>query len=548
MKKNAPQTSVNIAAYLLAALALAIHFYVLLRYSSNTPKGDDYWDVFRFLSNYINATSWQEKLSLVYAQHNEHRTLVNRVIYLFFYEMSGKIDFKLLILIGDLSTVGITILLALQIKDRRDFLFILSLFAIFLLNLQSWFSMFLAMTAISNYCVVFFALASLYALTNKSKGQFAISIIFAALSMFSQGNGIAIWPIGFACIYLEQDKDRSRHLLIWSCAALVFLGLYFYHYTPSQTLSLTHNTAQGLTAVVRFAIWFFTFIGSCWAFESNSVPIAAGAGAIMLIMTIFALKFFKREAPVLTYFILFVLCSSAIATYSRFAIYDVPGALTSRYRIYSVYLSGVLLAFTYLWLSGKNLPKKLLKIGALLIALTHTTASYAASFEMMRIAQRDFGDSLRLWLLTAQPKRFAGSAYIKDAGYWTDRAIAAAIWDPRDIFSDALYFYRQQDLSSCAMANFKSDLLMSIARNPAASIGELIVDDTPLARKRITRVIVCKDKAAYLGDSHERARTLNGSLQFHFLKNTPVETADSIIFISSTGDMYKGVSSLSSAR
>ncbi len=551
MTKNQPAFRFdNIIFCGLMALALLAHYYVLLRYSSNLPKGDDYWDILRFLSDYQNANSWDGKAAAMFAQHNEHRTTINRLIYTIMYEISGRVNFKVLMLIGDLSTIGMIVLIGAQFKRRQFFFFTLSLTAIFLLNLQSWASLFLAMTAISNYCVVFFALASIHALASKQRGGLFLAILFAFCSSFSQGNGLSIWPVGLICIFLEENDDRYRRLVIWSLAALACLALYFFHYVPPKALQISHDAKSVALKIRLFLAWFFTFVGSCWAFESNNVTLATFIGVIMSLGAMPAVVFLKRKSPVLAYFILFLLLSAAIASYSRFSAFPAAGAsaarlgaLSSRYRIYSVYLSCILLISCYLFLSVKRPDWHLIKIPILLIAMAHTITSYAVSFEPMRDTQFDFDDSMRLWLLTGQNKRFFGGAFIKDASDWAGYGISSKIWDPRDLFADALYFHEQKTATNCSWTAFKGSLSMSVIRNSQAAAGELIINDTPLMRRHLQHVIVCKERKTYIGSFLDTSRTPDGDLIFHFFKTDPVETADAIIFETSSGDIFKGTMS-----
>ena len=529
------------ALYLaLAALAFCTHLYIVFRYTQNIPVGDDYTDALRFLYNYVNANAWHEKLMFFYAQHNEHRTTINRIIYVLMYWVNGgSLNFKALMIIGDLSTIGMVALFSLKFRKEQYFPFMLALAAIFVFNLQSWHSMIMAMTAISNYSVAFFAFAALCALTSNRNNSIPLAVTFAFCSAFSQGNGVLVWPVGLVFLASEPTDNRRRNLIVWSAAMLACIALYFFDYTRPNTISSLHHLISSTEAWGKLITWFLTFIGSCWAFESNNAAIATVAGAMICLALAPSFLFLRRRAPNLAYFLLFVVLSAATASYSRFTFFDLIFAMSSRYRIYSVYISCILLIALYLRLAEVNANWKLIKASVLSIALLHTVISYASSMGLLRSESRDAADATRALLL--MDKKLFGYVFIPDTDRIADKAIRAHIWRPQSLFTDSLDLQRTRHSTVCTDTIPESEIPMAIDHVKKAPIGELFIRDTLPSREHITGIFVCTKNRTYVDDFPRPSRTADGQLRFRFVATGPMKAYERVIIQLTSGKLLVGI-------
>lgn len=525
--------------FCLVALSVAAHYYVLFQYASNIPKIDDYTDIFRFINRYRDATGWYEKLVLIFEQHTSHRTAFSRLIYTIMYGLFGQINLKILILIGDLSTLGIIYLFSEAFRKKESHLYFGAFSAIFLLNLQSWEGMLWAMTALSNYCVVFFALASISALVSERKGCFPWAVALAFLSSFSQGNGVFIWLIGFVYLVIDGRGRGLGRVSIWAIFASISMTFYFYNYEFMSAPAIGGEHVSIVEMLRRVFFWFITFMGSCWVFESGNTQLAAMIGFFIAVCAIPAFMFLRKRAPALGYFIIFVLMSGAIASYSRSSWLNDSFALSSRYRIYSVYLSAVIFLAAYLYLEEKAVFRNATKIVLMMVALAHTTVSYAASFYPMRIAQRDYEDAMRHWLITGRDE-ILNSRLAPLISKFAREALDSAAWDPRSLFHDSLYFSDRVGAMDCGREKFKAEVQVVLTRNPEAIVGEMVIGDASFFRGKIRRIVVCKQRVAYLGDFVEQSRTADGSQLFHYLKADPLESADFMVLEYSPGVYLKG--------
>lgn len=531
----------NKLCFSLATVAFIAHYSVLFSFAKNIPIGDDYYDIFRFLNYYENAHFLKEKLLVIHAQHNEHRTAFNRLIYLLMYEISGSINFKALMLIGDLSTIGLIALLSGQYKSHKAAAAISSFIAIFLLNLQSWSSMLWAMTAISNYSIVFFTLACFLALSSNKTLLMPIGMLFATCASFSMGNGLLAWPLGLLCIVFNKSSKRSLHALLWLIASIIFIFIYFYKYAASTAMKVPLESVSSLTQWLQALRWFFSFLGSCWTFESNNITLATIVGTILFAAAIPCVVHLSKEKPVIACFIIFIFLSAAVTTYSRFSLFSPTEALSSRYKIYSIYLSCIVLINFFFWLSKRGFNSRNLSLYLLLVAALHTTVTYLTSLEPMRAEHNDISDSMRRWLLARQKSRFE-FVFIPDGGTWIEDAIVSKRWDPRHLFSDSLYFRRTSDQQECLRHKYKGDLKVIVRRSHGAVAGEIQINDQPLIFDRIQQIISCRGERSYITKAINPSRSYDGNLVLHYLRADPIEDSNTILlFKTRLGDTYRAL-------
>ena len=92
--------------------------YIFLKYAVNIPHWDDH-ALKAFQVNYNKSSSFVEKIQLIFAQHNEHRIALTRLFSLLIYEIKGTIDYRWLMILGNLSLIGTFSLLCLILKKHN---------------------------------------------------------------------------------------------------------------------------------------------------------------------------------------------------------------------------------------------------------------------------------------------------------------------------------------------------------------------------------------------------------------------------------------------
>ena len=95
----------------LSIIPITLFVYNLIKLSNDIPLGDDYPAILKFLSLYIRANTFLEKFNLFFALHAEHQIFLCKFISLLTFKFFGSINFTFLIYIGNISILGIVLLL-----------------------------------------------------------------------------------------------------------------------------------------------------------------------------------------------------------------------------------------------------------------------------------------------------------------------------------------------------------------------------------------------------------------------------------------------------
>ncbi len=288
----------TVTVFLIALIPLVFYYYIVLAFSFNGPVSDDYDAILSFLIRFLDSKSLTQKLGLVFSQHGEHRIALDRVITLAIYYLSGHIDFRALVFIGNLALMVLALILlsAFQLKEHKNRIlyFIPALF--FLFQPQYYENIFIAMAALSNFYVLVFAFLSLYILT-RHYDRFFLAVFFAVLATFTQGSGLFVFIEGVALLIFQK---RYRELIIWSAVMAVSTGLYFYGYVkPAGHPSITKAVFEAPLSLVQY---FFTFIGSSvWSILHIGV-LTRPLLVLLVIFGLLPLLFFiwplKHQTPV----------------------------------------------------------------------------------------------------------------------------------------------------------------------------------------------------------------------------------------------------------
>ncbi|WP_016752878.1 hypothetical protein [Leptospira kirschneri] len=208
----------HITTFFIFLFSVCIYFHTIRKYSVNFPFGDDYNTILGFLDLWEKSDS---KISILFAQYNEHRLVFLRIVILVYLKVFHTINFSHLILIGNTFIVLCILLLYYTIEDKRKFILISPIFlAIF--NFSNWETQTWAMASLSNYPVIYFGFLSLYFLSKEKFIDFVLGIFFAVIAVFCQGNGMLVFLSGVPLLL----KDKSK-LLIWLFIFLIIILLYF---------------------------------------------------------------------------------------------------------------------------------------------------------------------------------------------------------------------------------------------------------------------------------------------------------------------------------
>lgn len=319
-----------------AAGIIVLYFVLVLLLAPGGPFMDDIHISESVERARAAANPWPE----LWSQHNEHRPVITKLIFWLQRAVAAP-DYTLLAFIGNLSLLPI---FAIFVQRARKLTGIAAgaaiLFAAAMtFSYTSADSMLWAMTAMSNYGVIMFALLSFWML-GKGGAAWSIGALSSALMAgLSQGNGFLVLLLG--CAFLLLDR-RWLLAAVWAIATAAFMGLYFVSYIsvagnadPVASLGRPHE-------VVLFGL---IFSGSALGYPVSFEPLAltmmaacAGLGLLLwaLVLRMFVVARFRSTDPLL-WFSVFLIASGCLAALSRLDTGFIQ-AMTPRYHVNSCLL------------------------------------------------------------------------------------------------------------------------------------------------------------------------------------------------------------------
>ena len=96
----------NLFSWFAILLPPTIYFFFVYSYSLNLPFADDFAHLDETI-RIIQSTNFSEKLSIIFAPHNEHRVVFTRLAFILSYVLFGEIDFRFLTIIGNTALVAL---------------------------------------------------------------------------------------------------------------------------------------------------------------------------------------------------------------------------------------------------------------------------------------------------------------------------------------------------------------------------------------------------------------------------------------------------------
>ena len=299
------------------AVVLLIFYGSILRYGVNIPYLDDYFIILDFLNKCLHSPHVGEKVMLISAQWGEHRPAFTKVVSLMLYGLTGEINFKVLMFIGDLSFVGLLILFYKTLPKENRLLAVLPV-AFVLFQPQFYGYLYFAMASLGQLWVLTFAFLSVYFVTKEQEKDFLLAIFFMLLSFFTNANGFLVFPIGLIPLVMHRKHKRT---FIWFISGIITLFLYFGNYHIPTYVPYSFSPAT-----IRY---FFRLVGS-----GIKPSIFIGILFFLYFLYLVTVGYVKKNSPIFL-FLLFVMISILLLSFGRG---EMNHFSIDVYKIYSVLL------------------------------------------------------------------------------------------------------------------------------------------------------------------------------------------------------------------
>ncbi|MES2795022.1 MAG: hypothetical protein V4683_03595 [Bacteroidota bacterium] len=366
-------------------LLLAFYCFIFIQYSTNAPYFDDFFWGFTFLDEYIATDSIFEKLRLIFQQHAQHRIAYFRLFIVGHYHLLGTVNFKNLVIIGNLSHVVTFLVIAYLLWQKKSLR--LLVFPIALIFFQFQFYQNIVCTyGFPNMAVYMWAISAFYCLTLATNRAFYLMLIFAIMSVFSNGNGILSFPIILYFLFLQK---RTLHLKIASLIFVVFIAVYF---------TTADDMAPQLMLSIKRVTYFFKFLSAAFYTGHKTIELVAAVAIVLFFTVKFLIDSYQiifKNLPgsnpqiwVFSSSVLIWIIGTAlsVAVYRGSSNIDIP----NWYFNYSVLL--IVFATIFVLIQFKN---KYLKALFLMGLMVYSSTNYLKNFRIMLPTIQVFHSNLK---------------------------------------------------------------------------------------------------------------------------------------------------------
>jgi hypothetical protein len=307
------------ALFVLALVPALFLFGWINQYAVNIPFGDEWAMIPLLTKSYGHQLAFWD----LYAQHNEHRIVIPKLVFIAFAHLTGwnlldEMFFSVALCVG--TSAGIYVLLRRTLAaadSERVLLWGAANLLIFSpAQVENWLWGFSLQVFIPNFCLVM----ALVVLTSAYHWwlKFGAAVVLIAIATFSFGGGILLWPL--IAIFLLLRGEKKSHVAAWLLVFGIVAGVLFIGYQRRPSPQPT--TGNWLD----YPGYFFAFVGGALVREREGpfllTAIVTGALAVAIYGAI-AAQLLKRRGEALANAApwlalgLYVIASAAVAAYSR---------------------------------------------------------------------------------------------------------------------------------------------------------------------------------------------------------------------------------------
>ncbi|MBD2704582.1 hypothetical protein IC229_28330 [Spirosoma sp. BT702] len=500
--------------YLLVALPVVVFALVWNAYAINIPKWDDH-ALRAFLYYSDQETTFSGKIYQLFKQHNEHRIVYDRIVTLLDYWLFSKLNFVHLMVVGNLSLVGLLALfIAVLNRAGKSILYAIPV-SLLIFNLSHWENMYWGMAALQNFSVVLWIIAAFYFLSYTR--HWGLAFIAATLATITSGNGLVVWPIGLLIILLRSTTSGNRtlrSLISWLVGGGIVIGLYFTGFEKPQDIAYVRP------GIIDLLKGWFAFTGAAAEVVPIGSPLRSSIalGGLMAIISIgligwsvfryrFAIanavrnllrlksseKTNQEAIPAITLFFwacaAFLLGTAAIVAWARTG-FGAEILITSRYKMYSL----TLLALLYVYLiatSGERIGRWLL-VGGGVGAVAFAAISYLSFLDETIWWRHWFTTSQFNWTYTTNSP-VATSDSVSE--HYTDSAPAFY-----DSHLQTIYAPAQKPVTDLQVSKVANAFMVQNSTIPAGGLGD-----------NGTYLIARSDKRTYLFPVWQNLRSIRSA-------------------------------------
>lgn len=319
--------SANFALILLSVLPPVLLLFALLRWHVEVPYLDQ-WELVPLLEKF---DAGELSFADLWAQHNEHRILLPKLIMLGLAAVTNwdtRYELAVSFVLASLLFVLLVIMVWRSVSSGRNWaasgaILLLSILVFSLNQWENWFLGWQLQVFLAAVCAV----GCLYCLVRAPGRPIWLmgAILLALAASCSFGTGVLMWPVGFLLILLLREGPRRRLLTVWGLATALCLVVYFNGLDTG--INVSHGIAKPRPSV--YPAYVLKYLGApVINWDGGRAPLldldgalAAVAGGVGLCVWAFLVWRMWRERSVNTVFWLsvgvFAIACAALTAFAR---------------------------------------------------------------------------------------------------------------------------------------------------------------------------------------------------------------------------------------
>jgi len=372
-----------------------VYFFILLdAHLVNIPYTDDF-NLLETVQKLRNSGSILEMLKALFEQVNQHRFGFERIVMLIMFVLTGSVNIKTQIIIGDLFMLGIGYLLYLSLKKERISWYWFIPVPYILFNLVYFENAYWGIAALQNTPLIFFAMLTAYGLAREDEKGFRIAVIAALLTTFTSGSGLLAWIVGMIILAFQK---RFKSLLWWiagSAAILLFYFFFDYQFISSPGEKVWNHPIFNAIFVMAFwgnALYLDVRHPLVPVFHQDIIACVFLGAGIALVFAIWAIRILLARKPTFSDWLLlgammFVMGTGAMFVISRpinsYVMYG-GTVFSRRYMIFGVVLVAVCYVCVVVVLRNFKRWNNVVAIAATLFFVGLNFVSYFTSIVSIR--------------------------------------------------------------------------------------------------------------------------------------------------------------------
>lgn len=256
IKKLQNSSFVKVLACAFACLPIIFLFYLLNLFGLNFPYGWDDFLVMNVILDFENASSFFDKIKIMFSPHNEHNIAYVHFITWLIYKVGGSINFRTMMFIGNLGLViwALHHIYVIYQKEKKLWWALPVTFLIFQVQLEANF--YWGMSSLQNHSVLAWVSLAIYfsAIADKRSTYFWF-LFFGLLATFTSAGGMPSLMVGIIILIYRRHYKWAIGAISVLIPCILLYQYNYKQYFASESFTgnaLLHPLGQFLSIFIVF--------------------------------------------------------------------------------------------------------------------------------------------------------------------------------------------------------------------------------------------------------------------------------------------------------